>query len=244
MIKLENCSVYAKERELLSGISLRIFKGSFFCLVGESGGGKTLLSRMMLGLLPEGLEATGTVSVEPKTMEIILQNPIGSMQPNFSLASQFHHIMKSKGIKNKKMRKKKMEELIRFVGFTDSSAILEKCPFQLSGGMCQKIAIAMALAAKPEVIIADEPTSALDQESQNIILELLWRLYQEQQLTIILITHDLTIVKKYGSHVGIIKDGKLIETGTVKQVLKNPEKSYTKELIETVERTYSCAENS
>lgn len=236
MIKLEECSVQWKEQQLLSSINLHVYEGDFFCLIGESGGGKTLLSRLMLGWLPKGFEVSGTISAKQDKMEIILQNPIGSMQANSKVGTQFHHLLKSKGIKEKRRREQQMMQILASVGFSNMGEILNKRPFQLSGGMCQKIAIAMALISQPEIIIADEPTSALDAESQQNMMTLLWNIYRERGLTIVLITHNLNMVREYGTHVGIVKEGRLIEAGTTRQVLTNPQEKYTQELIEIFER--------
>ncbi|MBG9799100.1 ATP-binding cassette domain-containing protein [Brevibacillus laterosporus] len=238
MIDLSDCSVHFKEQALLKSISLSVSKGDFFCLIGESGGGKTLLGKMILGFLPKEFRVSGSIQSDREKMEIILQNPIGSMQSNVPVETQFHHLLKSRGMKNREEREKEMLQVLSWVGFSDRSSLLAKRPFQLSGGMCQKVAMAMALVSDPEIIIADEATSALDEQSQETILNLLRGIYEKKQITIFFITHDLTIVKKYSTHVGIIKDGRLIEAGPTNQVLSKPKEKYTKELIEIFEGKY------
>ncbi|MBL1230607.1 ABC transporter ATP-binding protein [Enterococcus sp. BWB1-3] len=231
MIELTECSITAEQGKLLDSISLKVPKGAYFCLIGESGGGKTLLGKMILGILPPNLKVSGKINCDRKKMEIILQNPLGSLQSNSRIDSQFHHLLKSKGMKNKEDRKMKMFQALSRVGFTAIQEIAAKRPYQLSGGMCQKAALAMALISQPEIIIADEATSALDEQSQETILQLLSNLYLEKQLTIFFITHDLSIAKAYSTHLGVMQNGQLIEVGLTEQVLNHPTENYTKELI-------------
>lgn len=236
MIELIDCSVYSKNQKIIKGISFEIPKRSFFTIIGESGGGKTILSRMILDLLPSHFNITGTINADRKKMDMILQDPIGSMQRNITIRTQLNQLLKSKGIKDKKVRKLKIEQLLKWVGFDSVENILNKRAYELSGGLCQKIAIVSTLLTSPEIIIADEPTSALDESAQKKILALLWKIYQEKELTIIFITHDLAIVKEYSSHVGILKEGQLIEVGETQKIISNPSEEYTKELIQIFEK--------
>ncbi|MBO0445843.1 ABC transporter ATP-binding protein [Enterococcus ureilyticus] len=235
MIELIDCSAFLKNQEMVKGISLKIPKGAFFTIIGESGGGKTLLSRMILNLLPANFRVTGKIKADREKMDLVLQDPIGSMQRNIPIRTQLHQLLKSKGIENKEVRQVRIEQLLKWVGFDSVDSILDKRTFELSGGMCQRVAIASALLTEPEILIVDEPTSALDEVSQKMILALLWKIYQEKNLTIIFITHDLTIVKEFSTHVGIMKDGQLIEVGETQQVISNPSEKYTKELIQIFE---------
>lgn len=235
MIELIDCSAFLKNQEIVKGISLKIPKGAFFTIIGESGGGKTLLSRMILNLLPANFRVTGKIKANREKMDLVLQDPIGSMQRNIPIRTQLHQLLKSKGVENKTVRQVRIEQLLKWVGFDSVDSILDKRTFELSGGMCQRVAIASALLTEPETLIVDEPTSALDEVSQKMILALLWKIYQEKNLTIIFITHDLTIVKEFSTHVGIMKDGQLIEVGETQQVISNPSAKYTKELIQIFE---------
>ena len=235
MIELIDCSVFSENQEILKGISLNIPKGAFFTIIGESGGGKTILSRMILNLLPANFRVTGKIKADREKIDLVLQDPIGSMQRNIPIRTQLHQLLKSKGIENKEVRQVRIEQLLNWVGFHSLDSILDKRTFELSGGMCQRVAIASALLTEPEILIVDEPTSALDEASQKMILALLWKIYQEKDLTIIFITHDLTIIKEFSTHVCILKEGKLIEVGETQKIISNPSAPYTKELIQIFE---------
>lgn len=238
MIKWEKCTIYFKKEILVNNVTLAIKKNSFFCLIGESGGGKTLLSKMLLGLLPKGFTTEGDIYCDLEKTELVLQNPLGTMQNNIVISKQFHHLLKSRGIIKKNERDKMVIEIMRNIGFLEISETLKKKPHELSGGMCQKIALAFALILNPEIIIADEITSALDKHTEKKILEILQRLHCEKKTTIFFITHDLNIVKKYSSHIGIMKEGRLIEVGKTSEVIENPQENYTKELIQLFGEKY------
>lgn len=235
MIKIKDFSVYNHDKTLLKQISLEIPQNTFFCLVGESGGGKTLLAKAITGLLPAELTTKGDILGCQNEMELILQDPIGSLQPNWRIEDQFRHLLRSKKIKDQKHQKKIMQTTLTQVGFFSPAQVLPKKAYQLSGGMCQKVSIAFALSTNPKILIADEPTSALDLASQNSVMELLSKIHREMKITILLITHDLNLVKKYGTSVGIMKSGELIEQGQVSTVMKSPQKTYTQKLVKIFE---------
>ncbi|ECK3709342.1 ABC transporter ATP-binding protein, partial [Listeria monocytogenes] len=219
MINLTDVSIFVNDDKLINSLSLSITQGEYFCLIGESGGGKTLLGKAILDVLPKKFRIDGCIDCQRDQMEIILQDPIGSMQSNVRIDYQFHHLLKSKGMKNKLKRKKVIAQAMQSVGFESSEEIPLKKPFQLSGGMCQKVAIAMALVAKPRIIIADEPTSALDEQNQEIILQLLDDIYKKNRITIFFITHDLLIAQRYSTHLGVMYEGQLIEYGPTEKIL-------------------------
>lgn len=235
MININDFSIFINNHKLLDSISLSITQGEYFCLIGESGGGKTLLGKAILGILPKKFRTSGFIERPNNQIEIILQDPIGSMQSNVKIGIQFHHLLKSRGIKSKVKRKKMIDSALQSVGFQSSEKIPLKKPFELSGGICQKVAIAMALISKPRIIIADEPTSALDEQNQEIILKLLDEVCKKDKITLIFITHDLLIAQRFSTHLGVMYKGRLIESGSTKQVLTYPKEIYTKELIEIFE---------
>ncbi|MCO5446203.1 ATP-binding cassette domain-containing protein [Enterococcus faecalis] len=231
MINIKDFSIFINNNKLLDSLSLSIAQGEYFCLIGESGGGKTLLGKAILDVLPKNVRMSGFIECPRNQMEIILQNPIGSMQSNIKIGTQFHHLLKSKGMKSKVKRKEMIDNALQSVGFKNSEEIPFKKPFELSGGMCQRIAIAMALVSKPRIIIADEPTSALDQQSQETVLKLLDEVCKQNKITLFFITHDLLIAQRFSTHIGVIYKGRLIESGPTNQVLTYPKDMYTKELI-------------
>jgi len=231
MINIKDFSIFINNNKLLDSLSLSIAQGEYFCLIGESGGGKTLLGKAILDVLPKNFRMSGFIECPRNQMEIILQNPIGSMQSNIKIGTQFHHLLKSKGMKSKVKRKEMIDNALQSVGFKNSEEIPFKKPFELSGGMCQRVAIAMALVSKPRIIIADEPTSALDEQSQETVLKLLDEVCKRNKITLFFITHDLLIAQRFSTHIGVIYKGRLIESGPTNQVLTYPKDMYTKELI-------------
>lgn len=243
MIELENYAIYHKNTALIYPISLKIPQGEFFAVIGESGGGKTLLTQAVLSLLPEKLSEYGTITRSTKSIEMVVQQPLDSLQRNISIRLQFHQFLKSRGVKEKQQRKEKIYALLKEVGFSDPNELLSKKAFELSGGICQRVAIAMALYSVPKLLVADEPTSALDETSRELILNLLSDVHRDYQMTLLLVTHDLSIVKRFSTYVAIMKEGRLIESGPTKQVLSQPKEDYTKELIHLFEERNANTKN-
>lgn len=231
MIQLKNCSVLLGERELVSSVSMSVAEGTFWGLIGESGGGKTLLTKAILGILPVNLTMHGEIQVDRRKLEVVMQNPRGSFQPTIRIGQQLEHLLKSRNWKVRSQRLRKLQDTLNWVGFDDPDRVFDKYPYQLSGGMCQKAAIAAALLGEPRILIADEPTSALDEESQKGLLMLFKRIQLEKKVTIFFVTHDLSILKKYTTHIGVVHQGRLLETGQSSEVLTRPKHCYTKELI-------------
>ena len=128
-------------------------------------------------------------------------------------------------------------------GFSQPKALLSKKTFEFSGGMCQRVAIAMALFSVPKLLVVDEPTSALDAKSRELVLNLLNKIYHEYEMTIVFVTHDLSIVHRFSTAVALLKEGRLIETGSTKEVLSHPKDRYTKELIKLFEEANSYINN-
>lgn len=234
MIQIKNLSVYFQDLCLLKSINLTIEKGQFYCLVGESGGGKSLLSKAILGTLPETMRTHGFIQRESEKLDFILQNPRGSLQSQVTIKRQVYHLLNSYGYP-KKDWEGLIYKMLASVQLDHHKNLLDKTPLQLSGGMCQKLALACALFSKPDFLVADEVTSALDQESRQEILDLIYKFYQDNQVTLLCITHDLDVAEKYASHLGIIHQGALIESGEKRKILAHPQKTYTKELIQSFE---------
>jgi len=233
----------------VKGVSFRIGKGETVALVGESGSGKSVSALSILRLLPypaashpggaihfEGrdlLKASerDMQDVRGNRISIIFQEPMTSLNPLHSIEKQVGEVMKAhRGMDNGTVRTR-VVELLRKVGIRDPETRLADYPHQLSGGQRQRVMIAMALANEPELLIADEPTTALDVTIQAQILELLGELKKEFGLSMLLITHDLGIVRRMADRVYVMRQGEIVEEGGTEAIFADPKHPYTRHLI-------------
>jgi peptide/nickel transport system ATP-binding protein len=233
ILTVKNLSVKAQEKKfwfkksdeewLLQQIHFQLFKGKTLAIVGESGSGKTTLARTIVGLYPK---FSGQVDIapdlKPKDIQFIFQDPSAAMNPRWQIRQillEGNHL-------------KEEQELFWIL---DAVQMNKRClglyPHELSGGQRQRIAIARALLAQPQILICDEPTSALDISVQAQILNLLKNIQSEFGLSYILITHDLDVVGYLADEVCVLKDGLMVETGHVEQILKAPLHEYTRYLL-------------
>lgn len=242
--KTEDADVHA-----LSGLSLKLERGEKLGLVGETGAGKTTLALSIMGLLPErvGKIVSGSIRYEGEELigknesymlglrgrriSMIFQDPMTSLNPTKTVGDQILEVLKLHFPHlSKEEKEKKVNEILELVGIPSSRK--NEFPHQFSGGMKQRIVIAMALIAEPELLLADEPTTALDVTIQAQIMELMRRLREEYNTAIVLITHDLGIVAEFCDSVSVIYAGKVVEHGTVEQIFEgNINHPYTKGLI-------------
>jgi len=233
-------------------ISFNVYKGKTIAIVGESGSGKSVSAQSILRLLPKdtAFHPKGEIlfqnkdllriseadmrSVRGAHIGMIFQEPMTSLNPLHNIEKQ---ISESLFLHNKKISsvqcKARVIELLELVGIPDPSDRLGAYPHQLSGGQKQRVMIAMALANEPDILIADEPTTALDVTVQKQVLELIKSLQSKLGMAVILISHDLNIVKHYADDVIVMRHGNIIEEGTCEQIFNNPTDSYTRELIES-----------
>ncbi len=225
-------------------VSFSLRKGEVLGLVGESGCGKSTLSRSLMGLLPvnEGqiifngedlarLPAKDWTRVR-RQIQMIFQDPYGSLNPRMNIGDMLMEPMRAHHIVPKAELKKEAQRLLDLVHLPSDS--LQRYPHQFSGGQRQRLGIARALALRPQLIVCDESVSALDVSVQAQILNLLKELQQEFQLTYLFISHDLNVVHYIGDRVMVMQAGHIVESGPAEQVLKQPENSYTKRLIEAM----------
>jgi microcin C transport system ATP-binding protein len=230
-------------------LSFDIKKGETLALVGESGSGKTVTALSILQLLPYppaehpsgaihfqgenllALPENGLRHVRGNKISMIFQEPMTSLNPLHTIEQQIAEVLRiHKGLSGKKCRARVLDLLTK-VGIEDPEGRLPSYPHQLSGGQRQRVMIAMALANEPDLLIADEPTTALDVTIQAQILELLLKLKSESDMAMLLITHDLGIVRKMADHVCVMKDGEIVERGVTKDIFDHPKHAYTKHLI-------------
>jgi len=235
--------------EAVKGVSFRVDKGEIVALVGESGSGKTVSALSILRLLPypaahhptgeihfggqDLLKASDHVmrDIRGEKISIIFQEPMTSLNPLHTILKQVGEIMKlHHGLDDATVRMRVLE-LLRKVGLTDPEKRLDAYPYQLSGGQRQRVMIAMALANEPDLLIADEPTTALDVTIQAQILELLKSLQKELGMAMLLITHDLGVVRKMAARVYVMSAGKIVEEGHTADVFERPQHAYTRHLM-------------
>ncbi|NHN31757.1 ABC transporter ATP-binding protein [Paenibacillus agricola] len=238
--------------QALSNISFDISKGEIVGLVGESGCGKSITSLSIMGLLPEesahitngfikfqdliltDLNEKQLRAIRGKEISMIFQEPMTSLNPVFTIGDQLIEAVK----KHLKMSKKEaivhVENILERIGIPRSRRIMNEYPHQLSGGMRQRVMIAMALSCRPKLLIADEPTTALDVTIQAQILDLLKSMNKELNTSMLFITHDLGVVAEICDRVIVMYAGQIVESGRVVDILKNPRHPYTIGLLRSI----------
>ncbi len=236
--------------DAVAGITYQIMEGQTVALVGESGSGKSVSALSILQLLPypqaqhplgssvkyRGQEIIGADDatmreIRGNKISIIFQEPMTSLNPLHTIEKQINEVLLvHKGFTKIEARKRTLK-LLKLVGIKDPASRLKSYPHELSGGQRQRVMIAMALANEPDLLIADEPTTALDVTIQAQILELLQELQKKLGMSILLITHDLGIVRKMADRVCVMTKGQIVEKGLVKEIFENPQHPYTQSLL-------------
>ncbi|CAM3445253.1 ABC transporter ATP-binding protein [Brevibacillus invocatus] len=252
----------------VDGVSIKVHKGEVVGIVGESGCGKSVTSLSIMKLVPNppGKIVGGTIrfkgedlvtASEKRMREIrgneiamIFQEPMTSLNPVFTIGDQIGEAVRIHTKASKKESRQRAIEMLKKVGIPRAEAIVDEYPHQLSGGMRQRVMIAMAMACNPELLIADEPTTALDVTIQAQILDLMRQLNRDADTAVLLITHDLGVVAQMCHRVVVMYAGKVIEEGDVRTILKEPKHPYTIGLLnslpkleESQERLYSIPGN-
>ncbi|MDG2209351.1 MAG: ABC transporter ATP-binding protein [Flavobacteriales bacterium] len=250
LLKIRNLSVAFHNAEPVTHqVSFDLFAGKTTALVGESGSGKSVTSAAIMGLLPpSGQVISGTVTHMPsgdhwvnpsqplgaprgKGLSMVFQDPMSSLNPSMRVGWQVAEVLiVHEGLSGNEARLE-VEKLLNEVELPDPKLTFDKYPHELSGGQKQRIMLALALAAKPEILIADEPTTALDVTVQQSILNLLLQLQKKRGLSILFITHDLDVVRDIADHVVVLKNGRVVEMGPVANVLLQPQHEYTQALL-------------
>lgn len=238
-------------------INLNLERGKVTALVGESGCGKSMTALSVLRLIPEppGQIESGEVLFNPQSgpscnllslskkemrsirgnqIAMIFQEPMSSLNPVFTVGDQIMEaICLHQGL-GKKEAKQKAIEILNKVGIPNANKRVDDYPHQMSGGMRQRVMIAMGLSCQPEILIADEPTTALDVTIQAQILELMQSLIEEMGMTLLLITHDLGIVAEYADYVSVMYAGRIIEKAPVREIFASPQHPYTRGLLDSI----------
>jgi microcin C transport system ATP-binding protein len=241
-----------ERKQVLFDISLSIKQRETIALVGESGSGKSVTALSIMRLLEDSssVDCSGSIHFEGKDVyqlskngirelrgnrvAMIFQEPMTSLNPVYSIGNQLIEPLLLHQNMNKSDAIKEAIRLLERTGIKEAPARMHLFPHQLSGGQRQRVMIAMALACRPSLLIADEPTTALDVTIQAQILELIQDLQEELGMALLLITHDLSMVRKVADHVHIMKDGRIVENGETKSIFNNPQHQYTKHLMDSV----------
>ncbi|HEV2607741.1 MAG TPA: ABC transporter ATP-binding protein [Xanthomonadaceae bacterium] len=234
-------------RDALAPTTIALHRGECLALVGESGSGKSTLARAVLRLLRTptrgrivldgvDIEALGARALRPlrRRIGVVFQDPYASLDPRQTAAQIIAEPLRIHGVGDSTQRRERAAELMRVVGLdanTMDTAPMDRYPHQFSGGQCQRIAIARALATDPELLVCDEAVSALDARSRAAILQLLARLKIERGLALLFITHDLDAARALADRIAVMQDGKIVETGAAGDVLSAPQHPYTRELL-------------
>ncbi|MBD2847676.1 ABC transporter ATP-binding protein [Paenibacillus sp. IB182496] len=235
---------------ILSGVSFALGRGEVTALLGESGSGKSTIARALTGLLPpsarieggllrlgeeEAVDLAGDAPpwdrLRGRRIGMLFQDAQLALNPLMTIRAQFEESLRAHRLAGRKEAAAEASRLLRMLGFSEPGQVLHSYPFELSGGMCQRVCLALALCLRPDVLIADEPTSALDADSQRHVLELLRRLQGELGLTVLFITHDLAAAQAISDRVIVLREGRIVEDGAVRTVMARPSHAYTRALL-------------
>lgn len=255
MIKIENLSVAFDGTEVVKNVNLELKDGEILGVVGESGSGKSVTALTLMGLVSETAEVTsGRISFDNivlreagkpldkglyrkyqgAEMSMIFQEPMTSLNPTQKVGRQVEEMLRLHTDFTREEIRAKVLETFEAVGLRDIEKVYDSYPHQLSGGMRQRVMIAMAIILHPDLVVADEPTTALDVTIQNQIIELLREINTKEQNAMLFITHDLNLARRICHRIAVMKDGCVVEQGKTEEVFQNPQKEYTRNLIEAV----------
>lgn len=245
LLSVENLSIFTKSQKIVKNISFDIQAGEIFALVGESGSGKSLTALSVVDLLAKNLKKSGKITYKDTDLShfkkiqnfrgseiaFIFQDPTNSLNPIMTIGEQVDEVLVLHTNLSKKQRKSRVLSLFEQVDLDTHTQMVTRYPHQISGGQKQRVMIACALAGGAKLLIADEPTTALDVTTQKQVLELLLDLRKNQKLSILLITHDLSVVKLMADRVAVMHQGQIIENRDKTQFFQNPKEDYSKELL-------------
>lgn len=252
ILEIRNLKVVFKQdkkvKEILKKINLSIKSNKITCIVGQSGSGKSITVKSIIKMLPQNISIEeGSIVFQGRNLRTmnyneinkvrgrkifsIFQNPINCFNPSITMGKQIYDLMSSNIKMEKHKFKKDISIIMEKLNLDNPSIILEQYPFQLSGGMLQRMMIACAIFIKPDIIIADEPTTALDVTTQKEILKQFKIIQEEFGTTVLMITHDFGVVAEIADEVFVMQDGKVVESGDVFEIFENPKHEYTLSLI-------------
>ncbi|MBD0831357.1 ABC transporter ATP-binding protein [Aestuariibaculum sediminum] len=249
ILKVENLSISFGKNEVIHNISYELFENEILGIVGESGSGKSVSSLAILGLLPAKISkiTSGQIIfnnvdlskisskafqlIRGKKIAMIFQEPMSSLNPSMTCGKQVQEILLQHTTLTKKEAKDETLILFEHVKLPNPSRVFNAYPHEISGGQKQRVMIAMAISCKPDILIADEPTTALDVTVQKDIIKLIKELQLKTKMSVLFITHDLSLISEIANRVLVMYKGDIVEQGNVQSIFKNPEHLYTKALI-------------
>ena len=229
--------------EAVKGVSFSLGKGEILGIVGESGSGKSTIAKTLIGLEKK---SAGEIDIRATSMQMVFQDAVGSLNPRMTVRQMLEEVLvhgvsrlpsrvfEAGGRETKGGRRRTPAELLELVGL--SKAVLDQYPREMSGGQCQRVSVARALACEPQVLIADEPVSALDVSVQARVLNLLRDLRNQLGLSILLIAHDLAVVKNVCDRICVMEKGLFVDVGEAAEVFDRPQSDYTRRLLTAVPR--------
>ena len=249
LLRVTNLRVSTGTTDLVRGISLEVHRRGSLGIVGESGSGKSLTCRSILGILPPGLSvADGDISFDGISLTdlsyndwlplrgnriaAVFQDPSSYLNPSISVGKQLVEVLRVKSGLRRRAAYTRAIELFVSMGLRNPEVVFWQYPFELSGGMLQRVLIAIALSGDPDLLIADEATTALDVTVQAEVLDVLSDLKASRDLALILVSHDLAVVAQVCDSVIVMKDGEIVEAGPTSEVLRNPQHPYTQLLVD------------
>ncbi|MFF7293617.1 ABC transporter ATP-binding protein [Microbacterium sp. NPDC008134] len=253
-LRVEDLSIaYGAAPPSVSGVSLRVRKGEIVGVIGESGSGKSSIALAMMGLLPDSARVTAAsmdvagsdmndaterdwAQVRGVKASMVFQEPMSALNPCMRIGAQIAEVLQIHGKADKKQARARALEILQLVQMPDAEKRLNYYPHQLSGGQRQRVVIAIAVAAGPDLLVADEPTTALDVTVQAQILDLIKSLRDETGMGVLFISHDLGVIGQLCERIAVMYRGKVVETGSARRVLENPQHPYTRALLESIPR--------
>lgn len=237
IVSVKKLTVTGKDgRLLVDHLSLQLKRGETLGLVGESGSGKTLTLKSLIGLLPKNLSESYEEKKINGNVAMIFQNPMSALDPLCPVFAQLIEVVMIRQNVSKKEASCRAKELIERLGLPKELSKKDRLPSELSGGQCQRILIAMALACNPDVLLCDEPTTALDVTVQKQTLDLILSLQKEMNFAILFVTHNLAVAAGICSHLAVMHHGKIVERAATKEILLTPKDEYTKMLLSAILR--------
>lgn len=249
LLTVQNLTINHRQQTLVEGVHFSLKEKGCLGIVGESGSGKSLTCRALINLLPKGIEAEGQVmfqkenlltlphakmrAIRGQDIAMIVQNSMTAFNPIFTIGHQLVESLRTHKQLSKEQAKALIIESFTQLLLKDPEQILKKYPYELSGGMLQRIVISIAVLMQPKIIIADEPTTALDSITQLEVIKVLQEVKQLLQCGLIIVSHDLGVISALAEDILVMKKGQQVEYGTIDELFSNPKEAYTQHLFNT-----------